>query len=161
MLQQLTLRDQTNSGHPAPHALVLDWQDSVPLTPRLLIAERVRIEWDGQEAARVAVREMQSREREAREQAARDSLMPLVDLALMRRLNPFRKPDVEPAATVEPPEPKPPTLDEVTALALDGFERNAFFLLVDGQQLTELDEVIPFRPTSNVTFVRLLPLVGG
>jgi hypothetical protein len=49
----------------------------------------------------------------------------------------------------------------VTALALDGFLRNAFFLVVDGRQATDLDEVIPLRPTSEVTFVRLLPLQGG
>ena len=55
----------------------------------------------------------------------------------------------------------PATLGSVTALALDGFVRNAFFLIVDGRQVTELDETIPFRPTSEVTFVRLVPLVGG
>ena len=45
--------------------------------------------------------------------------------------------------------------------ALDGFARNAFFLIVDGRQATGLDDVIPLRPTSNVTFVRLVPLRGG
>jgi hypothetical protein len=49
----------------------------------------------------------------------------------------------------------------VTHLALDGFVRNAFFLVIDGRQATALDEVIPLRPTSNVTFVRLMPLKGG
>jgi hypothetical protein len=32
---------------------------------------------------------------------------------------------------------------------------------VDGRQVTHLDEVILLRPTSHVTFVRLLPLKGG
>jgi hypothetical protein len=53
------------------------------------------------------------------------------------------------------------TLESVTAVALEGFRRNAFFLIVDGRQMTELDEPIPFRTTSQVTFLRLIPLVGG
>ena len=142
MLQQLHLRDRTY-GQMATAPRVMDWQDSVPLTPRTLISERVRIEWEAQEAERLAkIREM------AREEA-RGTLPPLVDVAMMRRLNPYR------AAQA------PVTLESVTALALDGFLRNAFFLVVDGRQATDLDEVIPLRPTSEVTFVRLLPLQGG
>jgi hypothetical protein len=63
---------------------------------------------------------------------------------------------------VSPAPTSPPiSLEAATALALDGFLRNAFFLVIDGRQATDLDEVIPFRPTSNVTFVRLMPLQGG
>jgi hypothetical protein len=143
MLKQLHLRDRTYGRMPtAPR--VMDWQDSVPLTPRTLISERVRIEWEVQDAEREAkIREM------ARAAEARGSLPPLVDVAMMRRLNPYRAAEV------------PVTLESVTALALDGFLRNAFFLVVDGRQATDLDEVIPLRPTSEVTFVRLLPLQGG
>jgi hypothetical protein len=83
MLQQLHLRDRTY-GQMATAPRVMDWQDSVPLTPRTLISERVRIEWEAQEAERLAkIREM------AREEA-RGTLPPLVDVAMMRRLNPYR-----------------------------------------------------------------------
>jgi hypothetical protein len=144
MLQQLRLRDRT-SGRPATAPLVMDWQDGVPLTPRTLICERVRIEWEAREAERAA---------EARAAEARGSLPPLVDVAMMRRLNPYRSARVAEAG-------RRLTLEAATALALDGFLRNAFFLVVDGRQATDLDEVIPLRPASDVTFVRLLPLQGG
>jgi hypothetical protein len=160
MLTKLTLRDQANAGKPAAPTLVMDWQDSVPLTPRLLITERIRIEWDAHEAQRDTEREAEIREEAAREQAARDGWAPLVDIDMMRRMNPFRNSDRELSGT-SMSAVEPLSIDEVTALALEGFERNAFFLLVDGHQATELDETIPFRPTSQVTFVRLVPLVGG
>jgi hypothetical protein len=47
------------------------------------------------------------------------------------------------------------------AKALDAFGRNGFLLLVDDHQLTELDEEVELRPETNVTFLRLVPLVGG
>jgi hypothetical protein len=139
MLQQLVLRDQVN-GRPADQALVMEWQESVPLTPRTLISERVRIEWEAREA-----------DHEAK---ARDTLV-----EMMRRANPYRRSQAASAPVSEATTPL--TLESVTALALDGFVRNAFFLVVDGRQATDLDEVIPLRLTSDVTFVRLLPLRGG
>jgi hypothetical protein len=145
VLQQLVLRDQSN-GRFGTQALVMDWQEGVPLTPRTLICERVRIEWDARE-----------HEREA---GQHDHPAPLVDEAMMRRRNPFRRTQVatpsKPAAATTPF-----TLESVTELALDGFVRNAFFLLVDGRQIADLDELIPLRPQSQVTFVRLMPLKGG
>jgi hypothetical protein len=140
MPHQLVLRDRTN-GRPPDTTLIMQWQESVPLTPRMLISERVRMEWETREA-----------EREAK---ARGALAPLVDVAMMRRLNPYRE---SPASTTEA---APVTLESVTGLALDGFRRNAFFLVVDGQQATDLDMPIQLRPTSEVTFVRLVPLKGG
>jgi len=41
------------------------------------------------------------------------------------------------------------------------FERNGFLLLVDGRQVSELDDRINLRPDSEVQFVKLVPLVGG
>ena len=46
-------------------------------------------------------------------------------------------------------------------MALDGFRRNAFFVVVDDRQVTELDAEIRIRPETAITFVRLVPLVGG
>ena len=137
MLQQLTLRDQVNA-RPSIHALIIQWREGIPLTPRALIRERVRLEWEARDATA----------------APREALAPLVETP---------KPD---AALQDTPEggsrtPRPPTLEDVTTVALDGFVRNAFFLVVDGRQVTHLDEVILLRPTSHVTFVRLLPLKGG
>ena len=45
--------------------------------------------------------------------------------------------------------------------AIEGFQRNAFILLVDDRQIDDLDQVIPLSPETSVTFVKLIPLVGG
>lgn len=45
--------------------------------------------------------------------------------------------------------------------ALGAFERNGFLLLVDDRQLTDLEEAVVVKPGSEVTFLRLMPLVGG
>jgi hypothetical protein len=45
--------------------------------------------------------------------------------------------------------------------ALEAFKRNGFLLLVDDRQLTELDQEVDLQTGSEVTFLRLLPLVGG
>lgn len=45
--------------------------------------------------------------------------------------------------------------------ALTAFQRNGFFVLVDDRQAESLDDVIEVRPGTRVSFVRLVPLVGG
>ncbi len=51
--------------------------------------------------------------------------------------------------------------DDAVALALRGFEGNAFLVIVDDRQVTDLDAEIRLAQDTEVTFVRLLPLVGG
>jgi len=51
--------------------------------------------------------------------------------------------------------------ERAVAFALDGFRRNAFFVVVDDRQVTELDAEIRLRPDTAITFVRLLPLKSG
>ena len=45
--------------------------------------------------------------------------------------------------------------------AVDAFGRNGFFILVNGRQVTELDEEISVADTSDVAFVKLVQLIGG
>ena len=46
--------------------------------------------------------------------------------------------------------------------AVESFYRNGFLVLVDDRQVDELDEEIEIRPdTTTVTFLKLVPLVGG
>ncbi len=45
--------------------------------------------------------------------------------------------------------------------ALDAFERNGFFILVGNRQAESLDENFEVRVDTEVSFVRLVPLVGG
>ena len=51
--------------------------------------------------------------------------------------------------------------DEQVATALKGFETNGFFMLAEGRQLESLDEEIFVVGAAQVTFVKLVPLVGG
>ena len=45
--------------------------------------------------------------------------------------------------------------------ACEAFERNGFFILIDDKQAESLDEEVTLRHDSKVSFVKLLPLVGG
>ena len=46
-------------------------------------------------------------------------------------------------------------------IALDAFQKNGFFVLVDNEQLEELDQMVTLKSTSKIAFVKLTPLVGG
>jgi hypothetical protein len=45
--------------------------------------------------------------------------------------------------------------------ALEGFERNRFFILVGNRQAESLDEQFEVKVDTEVSFVKLVPLVGG
>jgi hypothetical protein len=45
--------------------------------------------------------------------------------------------------------------------AVQAFERNGFLVLVDDHQAETLDEEIEIRVDTQVSFLRLVPLVGG
>jgi hypothetical protein len=47
------------------------------------------------------------------------------------------------------------------AKALQAFEKNGFFVIVDGEQIEDLDQFIALREASEVRFLKLVPLVGG
>ena len=46
-------------------------------------------------------------------------------------------------------------------IALDAFQRNVFFVLVNDRQVESLDEEVLLSNTSSVSFIKLTPLVGG
>jgi hypothetical protein len=56
---------------------------------------------------------------------------------------------------------KPVSWERQAAVAEEGFERNAFFVLVDGRQVEDLDEELALTADSDISFVKLVPLVGG
>jgi hypothetical protein len=45
--------------------------------------------------------------------------------------------------------------------ALAAFERNGFVVLVDDGQVERLDDIVVLGSTNVVTFLKLVPLVGG
>lgn len=54
---------------------------------------------------------------------------------------------------------KDPT--EQTELALKAFDKNGFLLLIDNKQYTDPDETVSLQPDATISFIRLVPLVGG
>lgn len=45
--------------------------------------------------------------------------------------------------------------------AVEAFGRNGFILLVDDRQVEDVDALIEVKPQTTVTFLKLIPLVGG
>lgn len=46
-------------------------------------------------------------------------------------------------------------------LACEAFDRGGFLVLVDDEQKSSLDDEFTIRPGTEVTFLKLMPLVGG
>jgi hypothetical protein len=51
--------------------------------------------------------------------------------------------------------------DQQFERAVAAFERNGFMVVVDDHQVEHLDDMVVLRPTTVVTFLKLIPLVGG
>lgn len=47
------------------------------------------------------------------------------------------------------------------AKAIASFNSNGFLVFIDDRQITDLDEAIQLTPQSRVTFLKLIPLIGG
>jgi hypothetical protein len=45
--------------------------------------------------------------------------------------------------------------------ACDAFARNGFVMVTGDRQIADLDELIDLRRDSEISFIRLIPLVGG
>jgi hypothetical protein len=46
-------------------------------------------------------------------------------------------------------------------VAWDAFQKNRFFVMIDNKQVADLDETILVEASTKVSFLRLMPLVGG
>lgn len=56
---------------------------------------------------------------------------------------------------------KPIDAEKQVYVALDAFQKNGFFVLIDNQQYTLLDQPIQLERDTRISFVKLTPLVGG
>lgn len=58
---------------------------------------------------------------------------------------------------------KPRLVDPETQFekAIEAFQGNGFIILVDDRQVESLETEIPLYPETSVTFLKLVPLVGG
>jgi len=52
-------------------------------------------------------------------------------------------------------------IEKQVYVALDGFQKNRFFVLINDQQIDDLDFYINIEEVEYVSFLRLTPLVGG
>lgn len=46
-------------------------------------------------------------------------------------------------------------------IALDAFQKNAYFVLIDNTQAEALDQEVHVKSSTTVSFLKLTPLVGG
>jgi hypothetical protein len=51
--------------------------------------------------------------------------------------------------------------DAQVRAAFDGFKSNAFVLLIDEKQMESLNETVDLSSEHEITFIKLVPLVGG
>lgn len=134
MSATLIVRDETATGEPV-HEFPLEFP-SERITVRELIRERVYQE----------VTDYNFRRR--RDGGLFRGLVQPTDAE--RTLNGFRLPkdrDIDWEAQFEH--------------AIDAFGRNGFFILVDDRQAETLDQTIEIGGGTQVSFVKLMPLVGG
>ena len=46
-------------------------------------------------------------------------------------------------------------------IALNAFQKNGFFVLVDNLQAENLEQIVQLKQNTNISFIKLIPLVGG
>ncbi len=56
---------------------------------------------------------------------------------------------------------KPIDGEKQVYVALDAFQKNGFFVLIDNNQSTSLDQAVNLTAGTHISFVKLTPLVGG
>jgi len=56
---------------------------------------------------------------------------------------------------------QPIDVEKQVYVALDAFQKNGFFVLIDNLQSTDLNQIIQLHPATQIGFVKLTPLVGG
>ena len=59
------------------------------------------------------------------------------------------------------PTPRPVDAERQLAAAVEAFERRRIVVIVGRQQILDLDEPFGIEPGAEVTFLKLVPLVGG
>lgn len=132
----LTIRDETAIGS-VTNELTLDVL-SESITVRELIRSRVYQE----------VQDYNLRQRQGNDATFRGLVTPT---DAERALN----------GTVRLRKPREIDWKEQFDKAADAFTRNGFFILIDDRQAESLDETITLRHDTKLSFVKLVPLVGG
>ncbi|MDH5692857.1 MAG: hypothetical protein OEZ47_07115 [Gammaproteobacteria bacterium] len=45
--------------------------------------------------------------------------------------------------------------------AIEAFKQKCFFIMVNGKELSDLDDEVVITDTTEISFIRLMPIVGG
>ena len=56
---------------------------------------------------------------------------------------------------------QPVDAEKQVYIALDAFQQNGYFVLIDDQQAESLDQMIRLEANTKISFLKLTPLVGG
>jgi len=99
-------------------------------------------------------------------------LRELIRRRVQQEVERFNQSDIEPFRGLIEPEAterilngvrERPVLDEEKqyAKAIGSFQGNGFLVLVDDRQITDLDDNVRLTADTKVTFLKLVPLVGG
>jgi len=75
--------------------------------------------------------------------------------------NGVSSPDSEETALIPQDAPCIETVEAAIDHALTAFERRAYLVIVNDHQIPYLDDDITLTPDMTITFLRLIPLVGG
>lgn len=128
---QISITDETAAGK-ATGSLQLQFSESL-VTVATIIEQRVRteVERHNHEAREVFYGLVQPSESET-------------------ALNGFRQKTFRPIDA-----------DKQVAVALEAFRKNGFFLLIDQIQAEDLEQTFLLHQDSQISFVKLTPLVGG
>lgn len=134
----LVIRDETMTGQ-AVNELSLDF-----LTERITVGELIR--------SRVyqEVKDHNVRMAQAEAGAAAPAFRGLVQPG-----------EAERALNGPPREKRPIDWQRQFEVATEAFERNGFLILIDDRQARTLEEEIEVKAGTQVSFVKLVPLVGG
>ena len=57
--------------------------------------------------------------------------------------------------------PREVSYEKQLELAIEAFGNNGFFVLLDDRQIEDLDTPVTLREDSRLSFVKLVPLIGG
>jgi len=132
-----------------------DGLDSVLLdiaTERIIVAELIRRTVEEQISTMLLNKQM---EREAVQRALARQYLTQEEIDTQARQGSVRVPSRLPSAVPE----IDPGLE--VQRALDAFTRHKFYIFIQDRQVNSLEEELSFTEQNSVTFLRLMPLVGG
>jgi len=113
------------------------------------ILQKIQLEFEAeyisvQELIEARIREEISRYNKNVEGYKRGLVLPT---NLEQRLNKFKRPKID--------------VEKQLYVALEAFQKNGFFILVDDEQVETLEQKVLVNETTTVSFIKLTPLVGG